>query len=62
MSRACVFGFQHVKSWSYRPMSLISSIYGSDDDNEITTALYMIANVCPFILHTIISLTFSGYG
>ena len=28
-----------------RPMSLISSIYGTDDDEEILTALYTIANV-----------------
>lgn len=27
------------------PMSLISSIFGTDDDGEITTALYTIANV-----------------
>ena len=29
-----------------RPMSQISSIFGTDDDEEITTALYLIANVC----------------
>lgn len=28
----------------YRPMSLVSSIFGSDDDTEILDALYTIAN------------------
>lgn len=28
-----------------RPMSLVSSIFGSDDDAEILDALYTIANV-----------------
>ena len=34
-----------------RPMSLISSIYGTDDDEEILTALYTIANVSEIIHH-----------
>ena len=28
-----------------RPMSQISSIFGTDNDEEITTALYLVANV-----------------
>lgn len=28
-------------------MSLISAIYGTDDDDEITNYLYLIANVGP---------------
>lgn len=28
-------------------MSLISAIYGTDDDEEITNYLYLIANVSP---------------
>lgn len=30
---------------SRRPMSQISSIFGTDDDNEILEALYLVANV-----------------
>lgn len=30
---------------SARPMSLISAIYGTDDDDEICEMLYMIVNV-----------------
>ncbi|THH09063.1 hypothetical protein EW145_g2291 [Phellinidium pouzarii] len=37
-------GGPHEDAWHIWPMSLISSIYGTDDDDEITTALYMIAN------------------
>jgi hypothetical protein len=29
----------------YRPMSQISAIFGTDDDQEILTSLYLIANV-----------------
>ena len=37
--------------FSLRPMSLISSIYGTDDDEEILTALYTIANVSEVLIH-----------
>jgi hypothetical protein len=31
--------------WLPRPMSQISAIFGTDDDQEILTSLYLIANV-----------------
>lgn len=39
-----------------RPMSQISAIFGTDDDQEILTSLYLIANVSatgadPFLYH-----------
>ncbi|EJD01025.1 uncharacterized protein FOMMEDRAFT_21486 [Fomitiporia mediterranea MF3/22] len=37
-------GGPHVDAWHPWPMSLISSIYGTDDDDEILNALYTIAN------------------
>ncbi|KAL5530604.1 hypothetical protein ACEPAF_6862 [Sanghuangporus sanghuang] len=37
-------GGPHADAWNPWPMSLISSIYGTDDDEEITNALYMVAN------------------
>ncbi|KAI0092796.1 Six-hairpin glycosidase-like protein [Irpex rosettiformis] len=37
-------GGPHVDVWNPWPMSQISSIFGTDDDEEITTALYLIAN------------------
>ncbi|KAI5120497.1 hypothetical protein M0805_000082 [Coniferiporia weirii] len=37
-------GGPHVDAWNVWPMSLISSIYGTDDDDEITSTLYTIAN------------------
>ncbi|KAF8520126.1 Six-hairpin glycosidase-like protein [Gautieria morchelliformis] len=37
-------GGPHVDVFHPWPMSLISSIFGTDDDDEITTALYTIAN------------------
>ncbi|KAJ7496343.1 hypothetical protein B0H11DRAFT_1801467 [Mycena galericulata] len=37
-------GGPHVDAWNPWPMSQISSIYGTDDDEEILTALYTIAN------------------
>ncbi|KAI0700704.1 Six-hairpin glycosidase-like protein [Cytidiella melzeri] len=37
-------GGPHVDAWNPWPMSQISSIFGTDDDDEITTALYLIAN------------------
>ncbi|KAJ7636299.1 Six-hairpin glycosidase-like protein [Roridomyces roridus] len=36
-------GGPHVDVWHPWPMSLISAIYGTDDDTEITTMLYSIA-------------------
>lgn len=36
----------HVDNFHPWPMSLISSIYGTDDDQEILQYLYTIANVC----------------
>ena len=35
----------HVDAWNPWPMSHISAIYGTDDDNEILNSLYTIANV-----------------
>ncbi|KAH8113396.1 Six-hairpin glycosidase-like protein [Phellopilus nigrolimitatus] len=37
-------GGPHEDAWNLWPMALVSSIYGTDDDDEITAALYMIAN------------------
>ncbi|KAI0770800.1 Six-hairpin glycosidase-like protein [Irpex lacteus] len=37
-------GGPHVDVWHPWPMSQISSIFGTDNDEEITTALYLIAN------------------
>ncbi|RXW23362.1 hypothetical protein EST38_g2481 [Candolleomyces aberdarensis] len=37
-------GGPHITPWHPWPMSLVSSIYGTDDDTEILNALYMIAN------------------
>ncbi|TDL29300.1 hypothetical protein BD410DRAFT_779669 [Rickenella mellea] len=37
-------GGPHVDPWHPWPMSQISSIFGTDDDNEILTALYTIVN------------------
>ncbi|KAI0346760.1 hypothetical protein BDW22DRAFT_1480505 [Trametopsis cervina] len=37
-------GGPHVDVWNPWPMSQISSIFGTDDDEEISTALYLIAN------------------
>ena len=36
-----------------RPMALVSAIYGTDDDDEITQYLYLIANVSNFFLKTL---------
>ena len=38
-------------AWHPWPMSLISSIFGTDDDNEILDALYTIANVSSNFTH-----------
>ena len=35
----------HVDPWHPWPMSHISAIFGTDDDQEILTSLYTIANV-----------------
>lgn len=35
----------HVAAWYLWPMSQISNIFGSDDDNEILESLSMIVNV-----------------
>ncbi|THG98569.1 hypothetical protein EW026_g3652 [Hermanssonia centrifuga] len=37
-------GGPHVDAWNPWPMSQISAIFGTDDDEEITNALYLIAN------------------
>ncbi|KAF9782151.1 Six-hairpin glycosidase-like protein [Thelephora terrestris] len=37
-------GGPHARAWRPWPMSLVSSIFGSDDDTEILNALYTIAN------------------
>ncbi|KAI0728710.1 Six-hairpin glycosidase-like protein [Fomitopsis betulina] len=37
-------GGPHEDAWNPWPMSLISAIYGTDDDEEITNYLYLIAN------------------
>ncbi|KAF5363531.1 hypothetical protein D9756_000561 [Leucocoprinus leucothites] len=37
-------GGPHVNPWHPWPMSQISAIFGSDDDREILTSLYLIAN------------------
>jgi len=37
-------GGPHVDAWNPWPMSLISSIFGTDDDDTIVTALYTVAN------------------
>lgn len=42
---SCIRSGPHVDVSHPWPMSLISSIFGTDDDEEITTALYTIANV-----------------
>lgn len=36
---------QSAKFLLHRPMSQISAIFGTDDDQEILTSLYLIANV-----------------
>ncbi|KAJ7767047.1 Six-hairpin glycosidase-like protein [Mycena maculata] len=37
-------GGPHVDAWNPWPMSQISAIYGTDDDDEILNSLYLIAN------------------
>ncbi|KAI9001183.1 Six-hairpin glycosidase-like protein [Trametes punicea] len=37
-------GGPHVDAWNPWPMSQISAIFGTDDDNEILQSLYLIAN------------------
>ncbi|TFK56104.1 hypothetical protein OE88DRAFT_1652709 [Heliocybe sulcata] len=37
-------GGPHVDAWNPWPMSQVSAIFGTDDDAEITNALYLIAN------------------
>lgn len=37
-------GGPHVNAWHPWPMSQISAIFGTDDDQEILTSLYLIAN------------------
>ncbi|KAF8161946.1 Six-hairpin glycosidase-like protein [Mycena galopus ATCC 62051] len=38
-------GGPHVDAWNPWPMSQITAIFGTDDDNEILESLYLIANV-----------------
>ena len=38
-------GGPHVDAYHPLPMSRISAIFGTDDDNEILESLYLIANV-----------------
>lgn len=35
----------HVDAWNPWPMSQITAIFGTDNDDEIMTSLYLIANV-----------------
>ena len=35
----------HIAAWCPWPMSQITNIFGSDDDDEILESLYMIVNV-----------------
>lgn len=36
-----------------RPMALVSAIYGTDDDDEIMSYLYLIANVSAILHHVL---------
>lgn len=44
----------HIAAWNPWPMSQITNIFGSDDDDEILESLYMIVNVS-FYGNTILS-------
>lgn len=37
----------HIAAWNPWPMSQITNIFGSDDDDEILESLYMVVNVSP---------------